>query len=135
MPAANRMAEAIFQVEFGFEIAVTKLAAVLAVVPLGSAISGVVPLAGPILPGRYSRDRSGELIEIEPPRLCPELLTEEEAASYLRLDVANVGDTLRYYRENHGLRAVQISRRVLYPREQLEALWKRLEIINYATYD
>ena len=53
-------------------------------------------------------------------------LTEEEAGEYLRLDVRNAGDTLRYYRQRHGLRAVQVSRQVLFPREQLDALWRRL---------
>ena len=79
-----------------------------------------------ILPGRYERDDDGRVVEIEAARLCPDLLTEDEAARYLRLDVKNKGDTLRYYRESHGLRAVQISRRVLYPQEELESLWRRL---------
>ena len=82
--------------------------------------------AGAILPGRYTRDADGHLIEVEPPRPCPELLTEDEASLYLRLDVKDPGDTLRYYREHHGLRAVQVSRQVLYPREELDALWHRL---------
>ncbi|MEI7835066.1 MAG: helix-turn-helix domain-containing protein [Planctomycetota bacterium] len=82
--------------------------------------------AGAILPGRYTRGANGYLIEVEPSRPCPELLTEDEASLYLRLNVKNPGDTLRYYREHRGLRAVQISRQVLYPRKELDTLWHRL---------
>lgn len=55
-----------------------------------------------ILPGLYERGDDGTLVEIEPPRACPELLTEEEAIRFLRLDpIESVKDpkrTLERYR-------------------------------------
>jgi hypothetical protein len=48
----------------------------------------------------------------------PDLLTEQEAIRYLRLDEVNISNpsaTLRRYRNTGRLRAVQISKRVLYP--------------------
>ena len=74
----------------------------------------------PILPGR-------------PLQLCPELLTEEEAIRYLRLDETRVEDparTLRYYRERGLLRATQVGRRVRYRRIELERLLERLTEVN-----
>lgn len=79
-----------------------------------------------ILPAVYDTDETGRRRLVRPAEPCPELLTQEEAALYLRLRVTNAGDSLRYYRQRHGLRAVQISRQVLYPREELSALWRRL---------
>ena len=49
---------------------------------------------------------------------CPALLTEEEAIRFLRIDqmaVKNPGATLRRYRDGGLLKAVQISREILYP--------------------
>ena len=37
-----------------------------------------------ILPGRYERGDDGRLIEVEPARPCPELMTAEEAIRLLR---------------------------------------------------
>ncbi len=51
----------------------------------------------------------------DPPTPAPQLLTEEEAIRYLRLDTVNVDDpaaTLRRYRERGLLRGTQVSRRI-----------------------
>lgn len=53
---------------------------------------------------------------------CPDLLTEAEATRYLRLDtisIQNPAATLRRYREGGALRAVQISKAILYPLVEL----------------
>lgn len=53
---------------------------------------------------------------------CPELLTEDEAIRFLRLDtikIKNPKATLRRYRKEGLLRAVQISKTVFYPRTEL----------------
>ena len=65
----------------------------------------------------------------DPPTPCPELLTEEEAIRYLRLDETGVKDptrTLRYYREKGWLLATQVGRRIRYRRVELERLLERL---------
>ena len=53
----------------------------------------------------------------DPPQLCPELLTEEEAIRYLRLDTVRIDDagaTLRRYRSD-GSRIMMEPRRASYP--------------------
>ncbi len=65
----------------------------------------------------------------DPPGPCPEVLTEEEAIRYLRLDETSVKDpsrTLRYYRGKGWLRATQVGRRVRYRRVELDQLLDRL---------
>jgi len=60
---------------------------------------------------------------------CPELLTEEEAIRYLRLDginVENPASTLRYYRKRGLLRATQVGKCIRYRRIELERLLERL---------
>ena len=74
----------------------------------------------PVLPG-------------SPPQPCPELLTQEEAVRYLRLDATGVEDpgrTLRYYREQGFLRATQVGRRIRYRRVELDRLLERLTESN-----
>ena len=65
----------------------------------------------PILPG-------------SPAQACPELLTEDEAIRYLRLDtiagVANPRETLAYYRARGKLRGTQVSKKVFYRRVELD---------------
>lgn len=59
----------------------------------------------------------------EPPAPCPELLTEEEAIRYLRLDTVGIRDpaaTLRRYRERNLLRGTQVSKRIFYRRVEIE---------------
>ena len=65
----------------------------------------------------------------EPPIPCPEVLTEEEAIRYLRLDTVNIkhpADTLYRYRDQGLLRGTQISRRIFYRREELDHLLEQL---------
>jgi hypothetical protein len=60
---------------------------------------------------------------------CPELLTEEEAVRYLRLDVNgphNPAGTLKYYRDQGVLRAVHIGRNLRYPRKELDSMVEKL---------
>jgi len=60
---------------------------------------------------------------------CPELLTEEEAVRYLRLDGINVEDpasSLRYYRKKGLLRATQVGKSLRYRRIELERLLDKL---------
>lgn len=60
---------------------------------------------------------------------CPELLTEDEAIRYLRLDIKgprHPSNTLKYYRDRGLLRAVRIGRNLRYPRRELEAMIDRL---------
>ena len=65
----------------------------------------------------------------DPPRPCPEVLTEDEAVRYLRLDLIDVKDpaeTLRYYRGKGLLRGTQIGKAVRYRRVELDRLLDRL---------
>ena len=54
---------------------------------------------------------------------CPELLTEDEAIRFLRLDEVGIDDpagTLRYYRKKGLLRATQVGKCIRYRRVELE---------------
>lgn len=60
---------------------------------------------------------------------CPELLTEEEAIKFLRLDAIAVEDpanTLRYYRKKGLLQATQVGKCIRYRRVELERLLDKL---------
>lgn len=59
----------------------------------------------------------------------PELLTIDETVRFLRLDlvkIKNPGETIRRYREEHGLKAVQVGKAVRYPINEVRKLVKRL---------
>jgi hypothetical protein len=74
--------------------------------------------AGPGVPG--TRTVAG----FRPGDACPNLLTEEEAARYLRLDavrIENPLETLRRYRKTGLLRGTQVSKKVFYLRNELDA--------------
>lgn len=67
------------------------------------------------------------------PTPCPELLTEEEAINYLRLDTIGIKDpsaTLRAYRKRGLLRGTQVSKCIFYRRVELEAFLERLTTEN-----
>ena len=52
--------------------------------------------------------------------IMPELLTEQEAVIFLRLDTENNPKrTLKYYRDKGQLRAVKIGTNLLYPKKEL----------------
>jgi len=52
--------------------------------------------------------------------IMPELLTEQEAIIWLRLeDENNPSRTLKYYRDKGQLRAVKIGTNLLYPKSEL----------------
>jgi hypothetical protein len=60
--------------------------------------------------------------------IMPELLTEQEAVLFLRLDKENNPTrTLKYYRDKGQLRAVKIGTSLLYPKQEL------LSFIDVAT--
>src|SRR4051794_18837302 len=64
---------------------------------------------------------------------CPDLLTEEEAIRYLRLDtidIKNPGETLERYRKQGTLRGTQVSKRVFYLRPELDAFLKNATNAN-----
>jgi len=64
---------------------------------------------------------------------CPELMTENEAIRFLRLDQINTEDssgTLRYYRKKGLLRATQVGKCIRYRRIELEKLLERLTDVN-----
>lgn len=57
------------------------------------------------------------------PRPCPEVLIEEEAIAYLRLNLVNTQDpsgTLRYYRRRGLLKGTQIGKSIRYRRVEIE---------------
>jgi hypothetical protein len=61
-------------------------------------------------------------------RATSDLLTEDEAIDYLRLDTIDIADrkaTLRRYREAQQLRGTQVSKRVFYLRKELDAFLDR----------
>jgi len=61
------------------------------------------------------------LLPGNPPAPCPELLTEEEAVRYLRLDgERNARRTLKYYREKGLLRGTAVGRHLRYRRVELD---------------
>ncbi len=63
------------------------------------------------------------ILPTNPPRPCPELLTEDEAISYCRLDLIDIKDpaeTLRRYRAEGKLRGTQVGKAVRYRRVELE---------------
>jgi len=71
---------------------------------------------------------SGPALPGDAPQPCPELLTEDEAIRYLRLDtisIANPSATLRRYRERGLLRGTQISKRIFYRRAELDRFIER----------
>ena len=74
----------------------------------------------PVLPGLYSRDGDGRLVEIEPPVPCPELLTADEAVRFMRLDdLKNPEDVLYGLRKDGLLRGTQMGRNIRYLRSEL----------------
>lgn len=82
-----------------------------------------------ILPPVYRHDADGKRVEVVPAMPCPELLTEEEAIRYLRLDIIDVenpADTLRRYRKQGLVRGTQVGKCVRYRRSELEAFLARI---------
>ena len=68
-----------------------------------------------------------------PPQPCPDVLTEDEAIKYLRLDnidIANAADTLRYYRKRGLLHGTQIGKCIRYRRVELERFLDKLTEVN-----
>ena len=64
---------------------------------------------------------------------CPDLLTEQEAIRYLRLDTIDIdkpAETLRRYRDKDLLRATQVSKKLFYRRSELDQLLNKLSEQN-----
>ena len=73
-----------------------------------------------ILPGLYERSPEGRVVEVEPARPCPELMTSEEALRYMRLDdLKDPLDVLYQYRRKGLLRGTQVGRNIRYLRSEL----------------
>jgi hypothetical protein len=67
------------------------------------------------------------------PARCPDVLTEQEAIKYLRLNEINIKDpagTLAYYRRRGLLRGTQIGKCVRYRRVELERFLELLTESN-----
>ncbi len=78
------------------------------------------PTSGAVLPGNDARP-------------CPEVLTEDEAIQYLRLDLVNIDDpsaTLARYRRLGLLRGTQIGKCIRYRRVELERFLDRITEAN-----
>lgn len=76
----------------------------------------------------------GTVLPGMPPAPCPEVLTEEEAIRYLRLDtirgLRNPKETLARYRSNGLLRGTQVSKKIFYRRVELDRFLDRLTAEN-----
>ena len=69
----------------------------------------------------------------DPPQPRPELLTEDEAIRYLRLDTIDISEpsaTLRRYRQRGLLRGTRISKRIFYRRAELNRFIERVTESN-----
>lgn len=86
-----------------------------------------------ILPPVYRREPDGRVVEVAPAMPCPELLTEDEAIRYLRLDIIDVEnpeETLRRYRKQGLVRGTQVGKCVRYRRQELERFLERITESN-----
>lgn len=86
-----------------------------------------------ILPPVYRRESDGTLTEVAPAMPCPELLTEDEAVRYLRLDlvdIENPHETLRRYRKQGLVRGTQVGKCIRYRRAELEHFLSRVTESN-----
>lgn len=82
------------------------------------------------LPGKLKADGSRE-----PTEPCPEVLTAEETCRYFRLDEdeqteKQQKETLYRYRSMNRLKGVQVGRKVVYRRIDLEAFLERQQREN-----
>jgi hypothetical protein len=89
-----------------------------------------------MIPASQNEKRLHSSVAVLPgavPEPCPEVLTEEEAIRYLRLDLINIEDpagTLAYYRRKGLLRGSQIGKCVRYRRIELERFLDRITEVN-----
>ena len=82
-----------------------------------------------VLPAVLRSGTNGALELVAAATVCPELLTEDEAIRYLRLDLIDVDDpreTLRRYRKLGLLRGTQVGKCVRYRLVELEAFLARI---------
>ena len=80
----------------------------------------------PMLPARFEQ-RDGRMVEVEPSRPAPMLLTADEAIRFLRLDDLANGEDWLYQRRKEGLLAgVQVGRSIRYYLPELLQLIERL---------
>lgn len=86
-----------------------------------------------VLPPAFRRESDGRIVQVAPAMPCPDLLTEEEAIRYLRLDaidVDNPEETLRRYRKLGQIRGTQVGKCVRYRRKELERFLDRITESN-----
>ena len=83
-----------------------------------------------ILPAVTRYDGDGSVVYYRPAEPCPDLLTEQEAIQYLRLDtiagLKRPGETLARYRASGMLRGTQVSKAVFYRRIELDRFLETL---------
>lgn len=73
------------------------------------------------------------MVLVAPAVPCPELLTEEEAIRYLRLDavdIENPADTVRRYRKLGLIRGTQVGKCIRYRRCELDRFLERVTDAN-----
>ena len=78
-------------------------------------------IAAPVLPATVVVDDEG-VRSVAPAEICPELLTEEEAIRFLRLDTipdVDARKSLERYRQSGKLRSTRIGRRLMYHIDEL----------------
>ena len=68
-----------------------------------------------ILPGLYRHDDDTRLVEVEPPRPCPFVMTSDEVIRFCRLDdLRNPEDVLYQHRKAGRLKGFQLGRSIRY---------------------
>lgn len=86
------------------------------------------------LDARFRAQPAQPMLPGIPPSPCPELMTEEEAIRYLRLDtirgLRNPKETLARYRATGLLRGTQVSKRIFYRRVELDRFLDRVTAEN-----
>lgn len=86
-----------------------------------------------VLPASYRQEPDGRMVLVAPAVPCPELLTEEEAIRYLRLDavdIENPADTVRRYRKLGLIRGTQVGKCIRYRRCELDRFLERVTDAN-----
>ena len=75
----------------------------------------MIPAPAAILPGRYERRDDGCLVELEPPRPCPFVMTADGVVQFCRLDgLKDPEDVLYQHRKAGRLNAFQLGRNIRY---------------------
>lgn len=82
-----------------------------------------------LAPSKRQDTQAARPAGFQPGDSSPDLLTEDEAIRYLRLDtiaLKNPHETLQRYRKAGRLKGTQVSKRVFYLRSELDAFLKAM---------